>query len=123
MKGYVSDLRALLPVTFRLAGQPDIAIACVVDTGFNGFLTLPYAAITALNLTFIEEISANLASDSDVKVDVYKATIIWKGMERDVRVLAMGKRPLLGTALLADCQLLTQFVEGGLVSVEDLLAP
>lgn len=39
--GYMSSLHALLPVTFRIDGQPGLAIEFVVDTGFTGFLTLP----------------------------------------------------------------------------------
>lgn len=51
---------------------------------------------------------------------VYGATILWHGEEREVRVLATGKRPLLGTALLEGSELVAQFAETGLVTVEPL---
>ena len=41
--GRIWQLHALLPITFRLANQPDFAVEFVVDTGFTGFLTLPSA--------------------------------------------------------------------------------
>lgn len=123
MTGEVESLHALLPVIFRLPGRPDSIIKFVVDTGFTGFLTLPPAAVTAMGLSHVTDQESRLADDSITTIPVYSVTIVWKGVEIEARVLAMGRRPLLGTALLADSQLLTQFVEGGLVTVEDMLHP
>ncbi len=120
MTGYVSQLHALLPVTFRLPNQPDITIDLVVDTGFTGFLTLPPAAVAALQLPYLEDTPANLATDEEVELPVHVATIVWNGVEREVRVLATGRRPLLGTALLDGNELVAQFRDGGLVTVDDL---
>src|SRR5581483_50684 len=74
MTGRVEALHALLPITFRLPGQPDISIEFVVDTGFTGALTLPLPAVTALKLLYSEETYANLATDQDVALPVYEAT-------------------------------------------------
>ncbi len=100
ISGQVVALHILLPVQFRLPRLPDIAIEFVVDTGFTGELTLPIGAIEKLELDYIESISANLATDEEVELSVYAALILWEGVEREVRVLATGRRPLLGTALL-----------------------
>jgi predicted aspartyl protease len=54
MNGYVTAHNALLNVTFRLPGQPDLEIECVIDTGFIGYLTLPIDAVLAMNLPFIQ---------------------------------------------------------------------
>jgi len=35
-------------------------------------------------------------------------------------VIATGRRPLLGTGMLADRELIIQFIEGGLVTIDDL---
>ena len=118
--GIVVGLRALVGVTFRLPNQPDIVIECVVDTGFEGALALPAHAVAALGLPFYQGIFANLADNSDVSVDAYRATIVWKEQELDVAVLAMGRRPLVGTALLAGNELVAQFVDNGLVTVDDV---
>lgn len=45
-------------------------------------------------------------------------TILWHGQERDVEVLAMGLRPLLGTALLEGNEMNVQFADGGLVTID-----
>lgn len=118
--GKVQSLHALLPVTFRLAGRPEVTIEFVVDTGFVGYLTLPPAAVAALGLRFLFDTAANLADDSEVQLPVHEATILWESAEQTVRVLATGRRPLLGMALLSGRELVVQCREGGLVTVEDL---
>ena len=120
MTGRVSRLHALLPVTFRLPNQPDLSIEFVVDTGYTGSLTLPLDAINALVLQFEFDLPASLADDSEVLVPVRSATILWHGTEQSVRVLAMGKRPLLGTLLLDGYELHAQFTEQGIVGIERL---
>jgi clan AA aspartic protease len=98
-----------------------IEIECVVDTGFEGFLTLPPSIVAELGLPYLININANLADNSSVETNVYLATIIWNGAERNVAVLAMGRRPLIGTALLEDYHLSIDFCEGGTVLVDDIL--
>ncbi len=122
-RGNVRDLQARVKVAFRLPGRPDLAVECVVDTGFAGALTLSPDAIAALGLPFFQEIDANLANDADVKTAVHIATIFWDGRELEVAVLAMGRRPLLGTALLNGRRLWVDFVEEGQVVVEALGRP
>lgn len=118
--GHVTGLQALTNVIFRLPNQPDVEIEFVVDTGFEGALTLPPAAVSALGLPFFQEMDANLANDVSIRTDVHIATIVLDGQERDVLVLAMGRRPLFGTALLAGKELVAQFVENGLVTIDDV---
>ena len=63
-RGRVEQLHVLLSVTFRLAGQPDLSLEFVVDTGFTGFLALPVAAVMAMDLSYLQDVPANLADDS-----------------------------------------------------------
>lgn len=60
-----------------------------------------------------------MADNSEVILPVHEAIILWNGEEREVRVLATGRRPLLGTALLEECELVIQFTEGGLVTIDE----
>lgn len=119
IQGNVVDLEARVGVLFLFPNRPDIAIEFVVDTGFAGALTLPAASIHALGLPFVQEMIANLADDNSVKVDVHAATIVVSGEELRVAVVAMGQRPLLGTALLAGKRLRAEFVENGGVVIEN----
>jgi clan AA aspartic protease len=120
INGSVVGLQAQIGVIFCLPGSPNLEIKCVIDTGFEGFLTLPAAAVTTLGLSYVTRINANLADNSNVATDVYLATILWNNTERDVPVLAMGRRPLVGTALLKDYHLGVDFRDGGIVSIEDI---
>ena len=118
--GGVSGRRVLVSLPIRIAGQPDIAIEFVLDTGFAGFLTLPAAAIATLGLPFSHSINANLADGSRIRVDVHLADILWNGEERHIEILATGLRPLLGTLLLDGSDVSIQFTEGGLVAITPL---
>ena len=120
MTGSVSDRHALLPITFRLPGRPDLTIEFIVDTGFTGALALPPSAIAALTIPYVGEQTANLANDAQVELSLYSATILWNGVEQEVRVLATGRRPLVGTSLLDGQELLVQFADRGLVTVDPL---
>jgi predicted aspartyl protease len=55
-----------------------------------------------------------------VTLPMYEATILWNGKEREIRVLATGRRPLLGTAMLENHELTVQFVENGLVTIDEI---
>lgn len=121
IQGTVVGLQARMAVILRLPDRLDLEIECVVDTGFEGFLTLPSAAITELDLPYAARIDANLADSSSVSTNVYFATILWNGVERDIAVLGMGHRPLIGTALLADYHLSIDFYDGGTVILDDIL--
>ena len=48
--GRLREGKAIVPVIFRLPGQPDFSVDFVIDTGFNDHLTLPPQAISAMNL-------------------------------------------------------------------------
>lgn len=120
IQGSVVGLQARVNLVMRLPNRPDLQIEFVIDTGFEGALTLPPAAITALGLPYLIQINANLANNSSVVADVFQATIVWDGAERDVAVLAMGRRPLVGTALLDGFNLNADFEDGGLLTLQRL---
>lgn len=120
MTGSVLNRHALLAIPFRLQNQPNLSLEFVVDTGFTDYLTLPRAAVAAMGLPFLYRMNADLADDSTVEIPVHLATILWNGVPKQVRVLATGRRPLLGTALLDGCRLNAHFTEGGPITIEDL---
>ena len=81
---------------------------------------MPVAAVSAMKLPFIRRMPVNLADDSTILVEVFAATILWNGEERELEVLATGIRTLIGTLLLEGSELKVQFADGGLVTVETL---
>ena len=79
MKGRVEDYHAILSVPFLLQDGRRVSVEFVVDTGFAGALTLPAAAVEAMGLPFLQEMTANLADDNVVATDVHVGTILWNG--------------------------------------------
>jgi clan AA aspartic protease len=119
--GTVVGLQARMSLIILPREHSGVEIECVIDTGFEGFLTLPPSVIAALGLPYLININANLANNSTVETDVYLATVVWNGVERNIATLAMGRRPLIGTALLEDYHLSIDFCEGGTVLVDEIL--
>jgi clan AA aspartic protease len=107
-------------VTFILPNRPRIEIEFVVDTGFDGFLMLPLEAVTAFHLPVFQRIEANLADGTNRRATLHTAIVLWEGQEREVQVLALGTRPLLGTFLMDAQELVVQFVDNGLVTLDPL---
>lgn len=120
ISGLVTDRHAVVALTFLLANGSSIPIEFVIDTGFTGYLCLPPEAVSLMRLPFIHDLPANLADNSEALLPVHEAVILWKGEERQVLVVATGRRPLLGTALLDEQELVIQFTEGGLVTIDEL---
>jgi clan AA aspartic protease len=120
ISGIVTDRHAIVSVVFRTSFRSDLSIDFVIDTGFTDELCLPPEALSLLGLPFKYAMPANLADNSRVLLPVHEALILWNGQEREVSVLATGRRPLLGTALLEEHELVVQFTEGGLVTIEEL---
>jgi clan AA aspartic protease len=119
ISGIVTDRHAIVTLTFLLQNG-SVPIEFVIDTGFTDYLCLPPEAVALLRLPFLYHLSVNLADNSEILVAVHEAIILWDGEEREVRIFATGRRPLIGTALLNEQELVIQFTEGGLVTIDEL---
>jgi clan AA aspartic protease len=120
MTGSIGDGSILLTVSFSLPEFPYFALEFVVDTGFTGMLALSPDVITALRLPFLYTAPVQRRDDSIVEKPVHRATISWQGGEREVTILAVEGRPLLGTALLNGTELRVQFRAEGIVTIGEL---
>ncbi len=120
ISGIVIDRHATVRLTFLLPNGSSLPIEFVIDTGFTDQLCLPLETVALLGLPFAYDIPANLADNSEVFLPLHEAIVLWGGEEREVRVIATGRRPLLGTALLDEQELVIQFTENGLVTIEEL---
>ncbi len=92
----------------------------VIDTGFNGFLTLPGSAVHALGLPLVGNRRATLADGSVAILDAHMATVLWGGQTREVLVLKADGAPLIGMALLNGHRIIVDVVPGGPVVIEPL---
>src|SRR3954454_8280429 len=57
--------------------QQQLEIEAVVDTGFNGFLTLSHEDILTLDLASAGKRRATLANGAAIALDVYLAQVKW----------------------------------------------
>lgn len=93
-------------------------IEAVVDTGYNGFLTLPPALVDELDLPFVTSGEATLADGSAVSFDIHMVSVDWEGQARPVEADAAETTPLVGMRLLAGHDLHVEVEEGGRVVIE-----
>ncbi len=91
---------AMLPLVIGNSNGQQQVIDAVIDTGFNGFLTLPSAIISALALPWNASDIVTLGDGSETLFDLYAATIIWDGNYREIDIAESETEPLLGMALL-----------------------
>jgi clan AA aspartic protease len=113
-------LEATLPIRlFGLAGQ-QLDITAVIDTGYNGALTLPLASVSTLALALLGPMRVILGDTSQRALSFYSAEILWGSQRRVVRVLCVEGDPLVGTALLKGHRLEAEFEHAGNVLVSPL---
>lgn len=88
-------------------------ISAVIDTGFNGQVSLARHVVDTLDLplTYEGTVEVELASGTVVDEDVYSGPIRFDGHERQVEILLTdAEDTLIGTGLLTGKVLLVNFV-------------
>jgi len=121
MTGRVDARRqAILELQVYGPGGQMLQVPAVIDTGYNGALTLPMAIVTALALPPDVSRRVRLADASRRVLNCYAAELLWDGQRRQVVVLSVEGDPLVGTALLDGCHLEIDFADGGPVSTRPL---
>ena len=93
-------------------------ISAIVDTGYDGFLTLPLKTIGHLKLGRFGYGWATLADDSRHQFDAYRAEVEWNGRWRRVTIAGCGSVPCIGMRLLDGFELQLQGRIGGQLTIE-----
>lgn len=92
----------------------------VIDTGFDGFLSLPSEIIARLELPWRTSNIATLGDGSKTLFDFYTGTVIWDGQYRSIDIAESETEPLLGLAILRGYRLQVDNVEEGIVEIDAL---
>jgi clan AA aspartic protease len=118
MTGLVNaDLEACLRLLVRDSGGLTHPIDTVIDTGFNGFLTLPTSVFSAPGLPFLCRQQGQLADGTLHVFDVHVATVEWDGTPRTIEVEAVDAQPLVGMSLLEGFDLQIRVRPGGAAGI------
>lgn len=121
MQGVVNMRReATIPLVLANSDSQRQFVDTVIDTGFDGFLSLPAAMITRLGLPWTISHVATLGDGSEALFDFYTGTVIGDGQYRTIDIAESETEPLLGMAILYGYRLQVDNVEGGIVKIEAL---
>ena len=115
-----AELEALLLLSVLGEADNEVQIDAVIDTGFNGFLTLPTALVEQLKLPWLFRQQGELADGSLQVFDVHAGSILWHGRPRTIEVEVAETQPLLGMATLARHAITIDVVNDGKVVIDEL---
>ena len=114
------NLEATVRLLVRGPGGQEQEIEAVIDTGFNGFLTLSPALVRQLSLTHLGQSRALLANGKEELLDLYEVTLLWDGQWLTVETDAADTDALVGMSLLYRYSVYVEVIEGGQVEIEAL---
>ncbi|MCC3413363.1 MAG: clan AA aspartic protease [Microcoleus sp. PH2017_29_MFU_D_A] len=92
----------------------------VVDTGFNGWLSLPPDLVVILGLPWQRRGRAILADGSESIFDIYEATILWDSQPVTIPIDEADSDPLIGMSLMDGYELTIQIVDSGIVTLKKI---
>jgi clan AA aspartic protease len=95
----------------------------IVDTGFNGWLSLPPDLISQLKLKWKRRGRAILGDGSECVFNVYEAVLVWDGNLLTIPIDEADSEPLVGMSLMEGYQLIVQVFEGGYVELSRIAIP
>lgn len=111
---------AILSIVVGNSNRQHQVVDAVIDTGFNGFLTLPSTIITTLDLPWNCSDVVTLGDGSETLFDLYAGTIIWNGQLLEIDIAESETEPLVGMSLLYGYRLQIDVIGGGKVAIEVL---
>jgi clan AA aspartic protease len=115
-----SDREAVIRLTVRGPRGRQLRIEAIIDTGFDGWLSLPRPLIASLKLPWKRRGRALLADGSETVFDIFEATVTWHQRTRRISVDEAASAPLVGMALLSGSEVNTQVRTKGKVTIKPL---
>ncbi len=118
-----SDYEPIVNITvWDINGKP-YKLDAIIDTCFDGWLSLPPEFIATLGFPWKRRGRAILADGSESIFDVYEAVLIWDGEHRTIPIDEADSDPLIGMSLMEGYELTIQAIEGGKVTLVKLSNP
>ena len=95
-------------------------VELVLDTGFDGELSLPRDIIRHLGFPLYDDFVSTLADSREITVPGYDGRVMWHGRSRSVLVLETEGEALLGMNLLWRNRIVIDNYANGPVAIEEL---
>lgn len=120
IRGFVNrHLEAWIEISVQDRRGESHLVQAILDTGFNGFLTLPAAWLLDMDLESSGQTHVTLADGSDIVSDVFIANVLWNGQWITIDVEAADTEPLVGMSLLHGYDVRLRVEPGGEVLVSN----
>jgi clan AA aspartic protease len=111
------DFEPIIPLSICGSDGKVCTQDAIVDTGFNGWLSLPPDLIAQLDLKWKRRGRAILGDGSECVFNVYEAVLVWDGNFLTIPIDEADSEPLVGMSLMEGYQLMVQVFEGGRVEL------
>jgi clan AA aspartic protease len=112
-----ADLEPIIPLSVCSSDGKIYTQNAILDTGFNGWLSLPPDLIAELNLRWKRRGRAILGDGSECIFNVYEAFVVWDGVLLTIPIDEADSEPLVGMLLMEGYQLTVQVFEDGRVEL------
>ena len=117
IRGIVKNREGIVWLSvFGRRGQRE-TIEAIVDTGYDGCLTLPPTMIRELELRWVSFGDATLADGSEIEFKVYEGEILWDRRRILISIDSSDSTPLIGMELLEGFELTMQVRQDGPVTI------
>ena len=113
-------LEGVLRITVRGPRGQRRRISAVIDTGYNGALTLPPDVIADLGLSWSDSGPVVLGDGSTCDCDIYAGIVIWDRRPISILVDEADTTPLVGMELLHGFKLMMNVERRGAVTIKPL---
>ncbi|KKI99734.1 hypothetical protein [Prochlorothrix hollandica] len=117
-----ADFEAIITLSICNSDEKIYTQDAIVDTGFNGWLSLPPNLIKQLNLKWKRRGRAILGDGSECVFNVYEAVVVWDGDYLTIPIDEADSEPLVGMSLMEGYQLTVQVFEEGSVEIRKVSA-
>jgi clan AA aspartic protease len=95
-----ADFEAIIALSVCSSNGTVYKQNAIIDTGFNGWLSLPPDLIAKLNLKWKRPGRAILGDGSECIFNVYEAVVIWDGSYLTIPIDEADSEPLIGMSMM-----------------------
>jgi clan AA aspartic protease len=113
-----ADRQIAIGLTIRGNNGRDRELEAILDTGFDGWLSLPLAILDEMGFDWRRRGRAFLADGSEAVFDIYEGVVIWDGQACRVPIHAADVTPLVGMSFLDGYEINIQAKPGGKVAIQ-----